>query len=232
LALSACAGVPAPTLDRAPATATVITFGAPEDQREVYQPLIAAFQQENPAIQVQFVAAAATAQLRPGAPDQLAPTIDAIARAADTAVLQSPPPAALFSPAWQDLAALLAADPRFDPSAYHPAAWPPGSGARRVLPLRLQVPLLRYHQERWAARGVPAPQPDWSWPDLFAATAQLAQQSAGDDPVAGLLNGPADQHAVTALLGDLATEGVDLRAGPPPPRLDQPVVAAALERTV
>ncbi|MCG8347122.1 MAG: extracellular solute-binding protein [Chloroflexales bacterium] len=228
---SACAAAPAP--DRVPATATVVTFGAPEDQRAVYQPFIDAFQQENPAIQVQFVAVAATAQLRPGASDQLAPTIDAIASAADTAVLQSPPPAALVSPTWQDLAPLLAADPGFDPGVYHPAAWSPGSGARRVLPLRLQVPLLRYHQELWVARGVSAPQPDWSWSDLFVATAQLAQQPAGDDPVAGLLNGPADQHAVTALLGDLAAEGVDfLAAEAAPPRLDQPAVAAALERTV
>src|SRR5262245_293889 len=128
----------------------------------------------------------------------------------------------------RDLAPLIDADPSFDRDDYYPGALAAGTdGGIYLLPHTLRLGLLSYNKDLWDKRGLPAPKPDWTWSDLLAAAAQLAQKRGDTVDVYGLAGGSSG----LAALGGLLTEaGVDSSTNVEQLRLDQPKVAQALGR--
>ncbi|HEX9371833.1 MAG TPA: extracellular solute-binding protein, partial [Roseiflexaceae bacterium] len=228
--LSACAagpGAAAPTAlpDTSPGSASAVTIGfaAQEFERQAYEPLIAAFNQQNPDIHVQFVPR----------PMQQAQSLDQLMRqlvsAADTAATFFLRPEDIKNGLVRDLAPLIDADPNFDRDDYYPGALAAGSGNSGVymLPRTLRLALLSYNKDLWARRGLPAPKPDWTWSDLLAAAEQLAQKRGDTVDVYGFAEG---SDSLAALDGLLTEAGVDSSANVEQLRLDQPKIAAAIER--
>lgn len=236
LALGACAGpavpeppsptaapaAPAPT-DPASGEAGPVTIGfaAPEFERASYEPLIAAFNQQNTDVQVQFVA------LDEGSIQSIDQITRQAVTAADTAAAFFLRPEDIAAGLVRDLAPLIEADPSFERDDFYPSALAP-SGSVYLLPRALRLDLLSYNRDLWAKRGLPPPSTSWSWSDVLAAAEQLTERRGDTVEVYGLA-GPSGGLAV---LGGLLTEaGIDraaLTGGKA--RLDQPAVVAALER--
>ncbi|NOK63272.1 MAG: hypothetical protein GFH27_549325n20 [Chloroflexi bacterium AL-W] len=162
-----------PTQTVAPVT---ITFAAPEREREIYEPLIARFNDTNADVRVQFIA-------RP-----LDATTQEIAQLADTAVVPaigSPQP---FNDGLADLRSYIDADQTFDQDDYAPAAFPT-TDAIYILPHTLQVRLMHYHTDLWELVGLSPPTATWTWDDWLIAAQQLAQKRGDAIDVYGLLDG-------------------------------------------
>ncbi|MFL5805021.1 MAG: ABC transporter substrate-binding protein [Roseiflexaceae bacterium] len=240
--LSACAGpgAPAPTPDSgspAPsgaatqadpsgnAGAVTIGFAAQEFERQQYEPLIAAFNAQNPDIRVQFVALDGL-----GAAASLDQMMRQAVSAADTAAVFFLRPEDIANGLVRDLKPLIEADSSFDRDDFYPGALAP-SGANDgiyLLPRTLRISLLSYNKELWVRRGLPPPKPDWSWSDLLAAAEQLAQKRGDTVDVYGLAEGGG---GLTALRGLLMEAGVNTTtASVGQIRLDQPQGGQALER--
>jgi len=245
LALSACAGIGAPAATPEPgatappagtdatsapdatasASAVTISFAAPEPERSAYEPLIAAFNQQNSDVQVQFVP---LPMEQVQSPDQM---LRQLVSAADTGATFFLRPEDIKNGLVRDLAPLIDADPQFDRDDFYPGALATGSGSSGVylLPRTLQLALLSYNKDLWSRRGLPAPKPDWTWSDLLAAAEQLAQKRGDTVDVYGFAGG--GDRGLAALGGVLLTEaGVDISANVEQLRLDQPKIAQAIER--
>jgi multiple sugar transport system substrate-binding protein len=247
LALSACGGpaAPAPTApagaaadataidaassgqpnaDAPAASGGVVTIGfaAPEFERAGYEPLIAAFNEQNPDVRVEFVPLAMQSSQ---SLDQL---MRQIVSSADTAATFFLRPEDIKNGLVRDLAPLIDADPSFERDDYYPGALSPDSkGGIYMLPRTLRLALLSYNKDLWARRGLPAPKPDWTWSDLLATAEQLAQKRGDTVDVYGLADG---SSGVTALGGLLIEAGVDSSTSEEQLRLDQPQIVQALER--
>jgi ABC-type glycerol-3-phosphate transport system substrate-binding protein len=247
--LSACAGpgAQAPTPDNgAPATtdtasaptdtpaqpdasgdAGVITIGfaAQEFERQQYEPLITAFNAQNPDVRVQFVPLGGL-----GASTSLDELMHQTVSAADTAAAFFLRPEDIANGLVRDLKPLIEADPGFESDDFYPGALAP-SGANDgiyMLPRMLRISLLSYNKDLWARRGLPAPSPNWTWNDLLAAAEQLAQKRGDTVDVYGLADG---SGGLMALRGLLTEAGFDTTpAAGENIRLDQPQVAQALDR--
>jgi len=244
LALSACAASSSPLAppvaaggsaapravpasgDAAPGTPVIVTFGADERDRQVYEPLIAAFNRDNPDLVVQFVPLDAMARLGSSQPAIVQRSMRAIAAGADAFALQFARAEHIASPLLRDLQPLIDAA-TFDRADFYPLALSANVSALRFVPLRIEVPLLAYNKQLWAAQGLPAPQATWMWRELLAAAQQIAQQRNGEVETYGLLNDWAGRSAVVALLGELRAANIALGGDV---RLDQPAVTQALDR--
>jgi ABC-type glycerol-3-phosphate transport system substrate-binding protein len=214
------AALPA-TIEPIAAERVTITFGVFEYERPRYEPLIAAFEQDNPAIHVQITSL--DPLFRGGEPDD---PLRAVMSIADTHAGFRPTPEAIAQGVVRDLKPLIDADASFDPADFYAGALEAVSqgGGIYVLPRDLRIPLIFYNKDLWARRGLPAPQPGWTWPELKAAIQQLAQKRGDTVEVYGMLDGGAD----VALKGELDAAGVrtDESDGT---RLDDPRVVGAFQ---
>lgn len=223
------AGGPAssvPTVEPAASTVT-ISFGAQKVERQVYEPLISAFNTQNPGIHVQFVAVDDAIEASDAASAGPTDMLRRIVNEADTA--------AFFVSAegiknkyLQDLKPFMDADASFDHADFYPNAlelFRQGDGIY-AMPRTLPIPLLSYNKDLWAARGLPTPKPDWSWNDLVASAEQIAQKQGNAAGTYGLID---QQGGVTALNAELASAGINIFTTPLDQlQLDRPEVAAAL----
>jgi ABC-type glycerol-3-phosphate transport system substrate-binding protein len=239
LLLSGCAIGGAPATDSPTAEATTqpspdagteggvtITFGAVSFMRHTYEPLINAFNAQHPGITVQFVSLDGVYQQGSDYNEQTR----RIVSSADTAEAGANEEEFNLG-LLRDLKPLMDADPSFNPDDFYPGALSSATtagGAVYKLPQTLDVQLLFYNKDLWAARGLAAPKSDWTWQDLEAAAQQLAQKQGSTVRVYGL----ADEDAyVGVLLTELKSAGLDLFSTPPASaRVDRPEVATALER--
>src|SRR5215216_2386723 len=185
LVLSACSfgaapEPPAGASDQPSATAgpasdnVTITFGADSFMRHVYEPLISAFNTQHPGISVQFVA---LDEVYRNGNDNAERTRQIVSRA-DTAEADANEQAFQLG-LLRDLKPLIDADSSFNRDDFYPSALNSATssgGAFYKLPQTLDVPLLFYNKDLWAARGVAAPTPDWTWQDLQADAQQLTQK--------------------------------------------------------
>jgi ABC-type glycerol-3-phosphate transport system substrate-binding protein len=214
-----------PVAPRPPATGEriTITFGASEEERALFEPLIEAFEQENPDIHVQFFDLYSL--FRQGEPAY----IDRVVMNAVDTTLFGVGPRAYQQGLVQDLTLLMEADPSFARDDFYPGALEAASqdGKLYVVPSAINVPLLFYNKALWKLKGLPEPSPDWTWPDLVAAAEQLATKPGDTVEVYGL----ADRGLMMTLMGELQTAGVDLGASADLP-FDDPRVVAAFERAV
>jgi multiple sugar transport system substrate-binding protein len=225
---------PAPAATSATTEQITISFAASEEERPIYEPLIAAFEAENPGIRVQLVnieRAAETITMPDGGQmTMIGPgSIRKVVSMADTAVGISPTPEAIAKGWVHDLAPLIDADAAFDSADFYPGLLAPDqAGHIYLLPAKIYLDLLAYNKELWAQRGMPPPRPDWTWSDLKAAAAQLARKRGSRVEVYGMLDW---SQGIPALLAELAEAGVRLDPARPL-RLDDSTVVAALERVV
>jgi ABC-type glycerol-3-phosphate transport system substrate-binding protein len=219
-----------------------IGFAAYETDRQRYEPLIAAFNTQNPGIRVQFVSlddirrnSVNQNEGAQGAEAQVAER-DRFVRqslsAADTATSLLIRPDTIANGYLHDLRPFMDADSGFARNDFYPLAFEAAQPNAHVysLPHTLYAPLLYYNKDLFAARGLPSPAPSWTWQDLLHAAEQLANKRGDKVEVYGLmeLGSPG-----TTLFGALAAQGVDLFAGSAGQvRLDRPEVVAAVERVV
>src|SRR5205085_2317578 len=172
-------------------TTVTITFALHNYQRPFYDPLIPTFEEQNPNIHVQIVDLDTV--ITPVYDSTGLQVIDderstrEILSAADTATFSVSPDA--IAQGWvYDLTPLIEADSTFDRADFYPGVLEAASHDGHIyqLPSRLNVPLLAYNKDLWAARGLPAPDPNWSWSDVFAAAQQLVQKQGNTVQVYGL----------------------------------------------
>jgi multiple sugar transport system substrate-binding protein len=199
-----------------------IGFAAHEFERQIYEPLIKAFNEQNPGIQVQFVA------LDDVAGQSLDQQMRQTVSAADTAAVFFLRPEDIRNGLVRDLQPLIDADPAFDRDDFYPGtlATAGANNGIYLLPHSIDISLLSYNKDLWARRGLPAPKPDWTWSDLLATAEQLAQKRGDKVDVYGLLGW---SGGVTPLQGLLEAAGVNL-ATAEKVRFDQPEIVQAVER--
>jgi ABC-type glycerol-3-phosphate transport system substrate-binding protein len=229
--LAACGAPPAPAAPAATNMPTdqagepvTITFAAPEFERAAYEPLIAAFEAENPDLRVRFVSLDEVSGAGGDSFDPAAMLRNTVS-AADTALPLFVRPDDVASGMLLDLAPLMDADPAFERGDYYPGALA-HDGATFLLPRTLNVPLLAYNKDLWASAGLPEPGRDWSWDEFLAAAERLATRRGDTVDTYGYVDTSA---VLTALLGALAAGG-DALLDDPAARIDRPEVAAALAR--
>ncbi len=161
-----------------------ITFGAISFMRQVYEPLIQAFNADHPGITVQFVSLDEAYQ---SSGDYSAQTRQIVSMA-DTA--EAPASEEQFNLGLlYDLKPLMNADPSFNSDDFYPNALSSataGNGAIYKLPQTLEIPLLFYNSDLWAAHGLAAPKPGWTWRDVEAAAQQIAQKQGNTIALYGL----------------------------------------------
>jgi ABC-type glycerol-3-phosphate transport system substrate-binding protein len=232
--LSSCAapaapGPGAPTPPAAPIAPTTeagpirIGFGGFDPERAAYQPAIDAFNAANPDIQVEFVSLESL--LSDGDMSDMARRV---AQAADTFTSMLTGPEAADSGYLADLRPLMEADAAFARDDFQAGALPPGR--LLVLPTTISVPTLTYDRARWAAAGLEAPAPGWSWDDLLAAAEHLTLREGDHDQVRspGLDDG---RGGMLVLQGLLTEAGVSLTpSASGAVDLTQPAVAEAVTR--
>src|SRR5215212_3944958 len=149
-----------------------ITFAAPEEEYPIFEPLVAKFEADNPGLHVQLVniEQAATTITLPGGGEMTSIGPESIRKAlslADTVTGISPTPEAITKGWVHDLTPLIDADPTFDRSDFYPNTLAPDQrGHIYTLPVKQYIDLLAYNKDLWAARGLAAPKPDWSWSDI------------------------------------------------------------------
>ncbi len=207
-----------------------IGFGAQEFERQIYEPLIKTFNEQNPNIQVQFVALDEFTRPSEGQEFDPGRMMRQVVGAADTSSAFFVRPEEISSGLLRDLTPLIESDPDFNRDDYFPITLAAGSqeGGLYMLPHTMFIQLLSYNKALWAARGLPDPKPDWTWDDLLAAAEQLAQKRGDEVEVYGLLDWGG---GFTLLLGELSKAGVSVFSTPSDQlRLDAPEVVAALER--
>jgi ABC-type glycerol-3-phosphate transport system substrate-binding protein len=215
--------IPDTTSTAGAAEQVTITFGLDNDERPLYEPLVASFEQQNPTIHVQLVV------LDPFLAGSGQPSTKQIMTLADTARDYFVEPEDLARGWLRDLKPLMDADPTFDRADFYPGALESVTreGRTYLLPSRLDIPLLFYNKDLWTTKGLKTPAPDWTWRELRAAMEQLATKRGETIAGYGLL----DWFASAALIGELSTDGVDL--GPAADvHLDDPKVVAAFAHVV
>ncbi|MCU0492106.1 MAG: extracellular solute-binding protein, partial [Chloroflexaceae bacterium] len=221
--LAGCAPIaPPPT----PSAVVTIRFAADGLEQSRYQPIIDAFQQQNPDVRVEFVPFANIAGISSASPEA---QTSLIVRAADTAAVLSVNQGDVNQGLLRDLAPFIAADPAFAADDFYAGALErdSASGSVALLPAALRVPLLFYNRDRLAQAGA-APPPTWRSSDMLALAERLTSGSPGAIEHYGLL----DQNGWAALGVALAAAGVDLQDPNATPRLDTPAARQALERVV
>ncbi|MCG8346485.1 MAG: extracellular solute-binding protein, partial [Chloroflexales bacterium] len=95
---------------------------------------------------------------------------------------------------------------------------------------KMNVQLLAYNRDLWAARGLDRPAPDWTWDDLLSVAARIAQKSGDTIEVYGLMQSQRSEvlrngelNGISQLLADTPPEEV---------QLGSPEFITAIERTV
>jgi ABC-type glycerol-3-phosphate transport system substrate-binding protein len=173
--LAACAAAPInPIATQAtavpPDQVVTITFGAYEQQRPLYAPLIERFNVENSDVHVQFVSLEGVTISPDGVVLPNEQALPNIVRTVDTTATYIGPED-LTQGYFRDLKPLIDADPSFDYADYFPMAFSESrtDGGIYVLPQEIWVSLLSYNKNLWAARGLPEPGLDTTWSAIVDA---------------------------------------------------------------
>lgn len=206
-----------------------ISFAVQEFERATYNPLVEQFNTDNPDIRVQLVSIDELYEFGGGSFDP-SDYARSIVSGADVANLFSVDASAIEAGLFTDLTPLIDADTSFDRDDFYPGAFGPVSQGNSVymLPSTMQVNLISYNKDLWAANGLPEPDLNWTWSDMIAAAEQLAQTRGDEVDVYGLLE---FGGGFLFLLSALSENGINLLQTPAEDiQLDDPVVIATLEQ--
>ncbi|MCU0494377.1 MAG: extracellular solute-binding protein [Chloroflexaceae bacterium] len=224
-------GTPAAAVGTTPApTGDVVTigFGAQEWERRIYEPLIEKFNAENTDMRVQFVSLDEVYQTQfdpNNPPDQAREVVSR----ADTATTFFVDPRDVERNLYYNLTPLIEADPTFQRDDYYPSAFASltHNGNIYGLPRNINLPLMSYNKDLWAARGLQPPGSNLTWQELMTAAEQLAQKQGSQVETYGML----DFGGFTTVMGEMHAAGVNiLTQSPDQVRLDTPEMQAVLEK--
>ncbi|MCG8353136.1 MAG: extracellular solute-binding protein [Chloroflexales bacterium] len=206
----------------------LIRFAAYEHQRPLYEPLIERFNTEQPEIRVQFIPLDQFIYAAGGQPA----TFDQMARQvvshADTALINFASPDQIANGYFYNLTPFIDADPSFQRDDFFPGALAALAQDDQVylIPHTIRLELLAYNKDLWVAQGLPAPQPEWTWADIIAASQRLVQRRGDTIARYGLL----DLGGAMTLQAEL--ERLQIPLDTPALRLDHPALEAALSNVV
>ncbi|GAB4191570.1 MAG: hypothetical protein OHK0022_05360 [Roseiflexaceae bacterium] len=204
-----------------------ITLGAEEQNRAVLEPLLEAFNRENPDVRVRLVPVSLTGSSMDEVERRFREMVGTV-DAAFTGVR----PQYIDQGLLLNLRPLLEADASFGREDFYAGAlqeYAPGGGIYQV-PVSLHIPLLIYNKDLFQRRGVPEPLPTWTWADLRSTAQQLARKSGERFDSYGLMDW---DTGFVALGGELTDAGVRL---PNPSgtganlRLDDPQIVQAVDQ--
>ncbi|MCU0493711.1 MAG: extracellular solute-binding protein [Chloroflexaceae bacterium] len=157
-----------------PASVVTITFGGIGRERQIFEPLIEAFNSANPDIQVQFVDInnlykQSTPEIR---------STRLVLRAVDTTydnltITEEDLNQGLV----RDLRPLMEADPGFDQADFYPGTLAQSriGEAMYMLPRVIIPPVFYYNKRLWNEAGLPPPNPNWPLSDMLDTAARLAR---------------------------------------------------------
>ncbi len=221
---------PAPDAAPGPAGEVVITFAAQEYERQVFEPLIERFNAENPDMRVQFVSLDEVLNYSGGGPPDFNTMIRRTVSAADTIATWGVSRDYVKHGFIRDLKPFMDADPAFDRADYYAGALSGATidGGIYLAPRSVQVRLLGYNRDLWAARGLDPPAPDWTWSQMMDAAEQLAEKQGATVQTYGFVDWSPE---MTVLLAELSQAGISIFNQPNAEiRLDRPEMITALER--
>jgi multiple sugar transport system substrate-binding protein len=223
--------VPAPTTQVGQSVAeepkTTVRFAVSDVELPIYEPLIAAFEQENPKLHVQVVSINQVLGLGALASTTVPEDADRRLVAAADVVNLGVTRKMVAQGLVRDLAPLIDADPAFDAADFFPGSlqayqWQGGTWA---IPTQLHFKLIFYSKDAFDAAGVAYPAAGWTWDDLVTK-ARATTERQGDQVARWGLVWPQNMayRLVESRVGSLA----DYAAEPPRPRYDDPAVVDAL----
>jgi ABC-type glycerol-3-phosphate transport system substrate-binding protein len=208
-----------------------ISYAVWENERTIYEPLIAKFSAANPAIKIVLVPLEDIVSVpEQNVQDSPLATLRRLVSGADAGPALFMPPEALNSNLLLDLAPLMDADARFQRDDFYPGALEQYTvgNSTRVLPRYVTAQVLAYNKELFTLANLPAPKPDWTWNDLFGVAEQLAKKNGNTVATYGFLDQTGGFLPLVALL---QAQGIDLLSTPARDvQLDRPEIVAAVER--
>ena len=203
-----------------------ITVAMSDLEQGVYAPLVQRFHTEHPDIVVQFVT-------HDGIFPDGADTDREQARLADVSIVS-------FSRSfatrrgnegiWLDVQPFMNADAQFGRTDFYTGTLQAVSDANHTyaLPLTRAFNLVAYNKDVWEAANLPPPAQDWTWNELRAAAAQIAQRAPKNRKVYGWLNA---ENYYEALLAGLQAQGIDaLSTSVDALRIDDPRYIQSIEQ--
>ena len=217
------AGQPAVEKER-----TTVRFTVSDLERPLYEPLIAAFEQENPSLHVQVVSLnevlGLTALAGSEIPEDAEQRLVAAADVVNFSVTRETVQQGLV----RDLAPLIEADTTFDAPDFYPGSlesyqWQGGAWA---VPNQLNFRLIFYNKDAFDAARVSYPTAGWSWDDLLVK-ARATMERQGDQVTRWGIVWPYD--AAYYLVESRTGSMVDYAADPPQPRYDDPKVIESVD---
>jgi len=173
----------------------LITFAAYEFERSIYEPLMAQFHEQNPAITVKF----SPLQLTSG--DSAESYFRTLASTADTVLVSGR--SSELSVYFRDLQPQIDADADFRIDDFWPDALyacQDEQGRTIGVPVNLLMSGIYYDEQAFQTAGLPIPQPGWTWDDFRKAVATLVVKDA-DGTRYGFAD-PTYASVVSPLLGD------------------------------
>jgi ABC-type glycerol-3-phosphate transport system substrate-binding protein len=211
--LTACRDAPGPdTIDTAPAVTqteqVTITLAVEGSSLNRYRPLIEAFEEENPAIQVRLVSL-----------DEVADPNESGIRALATSFDVFP-----YSPNRQgesqyllDLRPLRDLDPQFDTADFLPGLLPPTTEPLWAIPTGAAYYLTFYDQSAFEAANLLPPELDWTTDDFLDAALALTAREGDEVTQWGYVPGQLRYPPLLAgqLTGPLTTPDGGLRLADP-----------------
>lgn len=208
-----------------------ISYAAWDYERQIYEPLVKKFNEENPNITVVLVPLDDLMNISGPNPDYSPfAQLRRVVSGADTAPASIASPETLNSSLILDLTPQMDADSSFKRDDFYPGALEQYTinGATRVLPRYLYIQLLNYNKALFKGAGLPEPKLGWSWNDLLGAAQQLAKKNGSKvdtygyfDPTTGIL----------PMMSLLQKQGINLFNAPPGSiKLDQPEIVDAVTR--
>lgn len=188
--------------------ATVLSFGAPEQQRDVFAPLIEAFNAQQLDSKVVFVATDATPQSAASPSEQLA----ALARAADTVRITTSEDIADFQRLFVDVAPFIQGNPAFNSNNFLTGTFTNINEPQYFIPYAVNVPIVAYNKDLWTSRGLALPSPDWTWYDMSSAALYIARRDSKATGTFGMID---QGDGTLALIGIAAQANPNLLTSPP-----------------
>jgi len=208
-----------------------IAYAAWENERTIYEPLIAKFTAANPSIKIVLVPLEDIVSVPDqNGQDSALTTLRRLVSGADAGPALFMPPETLNSNLLLDLAPLMDADASFQRDDFYPGALEQYTigNSTRVLPRYVTAQVLGYNKELFTLANLPTPKPDWTWNDLFGVAEQLAKKNGNTVDTYGFLD---QTGGFLPLLAILQAQGIDLMNTPARDiQLDRPEIVAAVER--
>jgi multiple sugar transport system substrate-binding protein len=216
----------APTKPPVVTERTTIRFAVNDFEQPLYQDMIAAFEEANPDLHVEFVSQNQVLELGPlgqtQVPDDAAQRLVAAADIVSMGVSRDMVNQGLI----YDLSPFIEAEPNFQPDDYYSDAlsayqWEGGTWA---LPTTLNYRLIFFNKDSLDEAGVPYPQAGWTWDDLLAKAKALTVRQGDQVTRWGFVPNTTAYRLIESQVGSLTDYGTT----PPMPHYDAADVVEAV----